>query len=61
MWWKFGKGLSLKHEVKQHKNTQDRQEDVTVVVTLLMFYRFPNNSIAFEITVWQGTQADIYY
>lgn len=61
MWWRFGKGLSLKQETKQRKNAQERQEDVTVVVTLLMFYKFPNNSIAFETTVWQGAQADISY
>lgn len=51
----------MKQEDNQHKNTQERQEDVTVVVTLVMFYKFPNNSIAFETTVLQGTQADIYY
>lgn len=61
MRWRFSKGLSLKQEDNQHKNTQERQEDVTVVVTLVMFYKFPNNSIAFETTDLQGTQADIYY
>lgn len=38
-----------------------KEEDVTVAARLLALFKLPNNLIITEPTVWEGTQADVYY